>query len=61
MLVHQYGLLILRAVLCGFAGVAPRSTTVNLIELLSIIASKYPAETREWMNKVLFAVRIVLF
>ncbi|KAL4071677.1 armadillo-type protein [Scleroderma yunnanense] len=55
MLVHQYGLPILRAVLCGFAGVAPRSATVNLIELLSIIASKYPAETREWMNKVLFA------
>ena len=61
MLVHQCGLPILRAVLCGFAGVAPRSATVNLIELLSIIASKYPAETREWMNKVLFAVGVILF
>ncbi|KAI6014180.1 armadillo-type protein [Pisolithus marmoratus] len=54
-LVHQYGRPILRAVLCGFAGVAPRSATANLIELLSTIASKYPAETREWMNEILFA------
>ena len=61
MLVHQYGLPILRAVLCGFAGVAPRSATVNLIELLSTIASRYPAETREWMNEILFAVCVVLF
>ncbi|KAI6113429.1 armadillo-type protein [Pisolithus croceorrhizus] len=54
-LVHQYGQPILRAVLCGFAGVAPRSATANLIELLSTIASKHPAETREWMNEILFA------
>lgn len=54
-LVHQYGQPILRAVLSGFAGVAPRSATANLIELLSTIASKYPAETREWMNGILFA------
>ncbi|KIJ61703.1 hypothetical protein HYDPIDRAFT_115503 [Hydnomerulius pinastri MD-312] len=54
-LIQVHGRPILRAILCGFAGVAPRSATQNLIELLSMIASKYPAETREWMNDILFA------
>lgn len=52
----MHGRAILRAVLTGFAGVAPRSATQNLIELLSMIASKYPSETREWMNEILFTV-----
>jgi len=56
MLFQVHGRPILRAVLSGFAGVAPRSATQNLIELLSTIASKYPSETREWMNEILFAV-----
>ncbi|KAH7882096.1 armadillo-type protein, partial [Phlebopus sp. FC_14] len=55
MLIQMHGRPILRAILCGFAGVAPRSATVNLIELLSTIVSKHPAETREWMNDILFA------
>ncbi|KAF9237195.1 armadillo-type protein [Melanogaster broomeanus] len=54
-LIQMHGRPILCAILCGFAGVAPRSATQNLIELLAVIASKYPAETREWMNEILFA------
>lgn len=54
-LIQGHGRPILRAVLCGFAGVAPRSATQNLIELLSIVASKFPAETRTWMTDILFA------
>ncbi|KAH0833884.1 armadillo-type protein [Lanmaoa asiatica] len=53
-LFQMHGRPILRAVLTGFAGVAPRSATQNLIELLSMIVSKYPSETREWMNEILF-------
>lgn len=56
MLFQTHGRPILRAVLSGFAGVAPRSATQNLIELLSTIASKYPSETRGWMDEILFAV-----
>ncbi|OJA14801.1 hypothetical protein AZE42_11685 [Rhizopogon vesiculosus] len=55
MLIQAHGRPILRAILWGFAGVAPRSATQNLIELLSIVASKFPAETRTWMNEILFA------
>ncbi|KAG1744571.1 armadillo-type protein [Suillus paluster] len=54
-LIQGHGRPILQAILCGFAGVAPRSATQNLIELLSIVASKFPAETRTWMNDILFA------
>ncbi|KAF9228193.1 ARM repeat-containing protein [Gyrodon lividus] len=54
-LIQMHGRPILRAILWGFAGVAPRSATQNLIELLSMVASKYPAQTREWMNEILFA------
>jgi len=54
-LVQMHGRPILRAILCGFAGVAPRSATQNLIELLSMVASKYPAQTRDWMTEILFA------
>ena len=56
MLIQAHGRPILRAILCGFAGVAPRSATQNLIELLSVVAAKFPAETRTWMNDILFAV-----
>ncbi|KAF8835272.1 ARM repeat-containing protein [Paxillus ammoniavirescens] len=54
-LVQMHGRPILRAILCGFAGLAPRSATQNLIELLSMVASKYPAQTRDWMTEILFA------
>ncbi|KAH7927601.1 ARM repeat-containing protein [Leucogyrophana mollusca] len=54
-LIQVHGRPIMHAILCGFAGVAPRSAAPNLIELLSMVALKYPAETRAWMNDILFA------
>ncbi|KAG9308679.1 armadillo-type protein [Chiua virens] len=54
LLIQRHGRPILEAVLTGFAGVAPRSATLNLIELLSTFVSKYPSETRAWMNEILF-------
>ncbi|EGN94778.1 hypothetical protein SERLA73DRAFT_171188 [Serpula lacrymans var. lacrymans S7.3] len=55
MLIQAHGRPIMRAILCGFASVAPRSATVNLIELLMTLNSRHPAETRAWMNEILFA------
>ncbi|KAJ6620513.1 hypothetical protein B0H10DRAFT_2216019 [Mycena sp. CBHHK59/15] len=42
---HLHGRAIMRAVLCGFAGVAPRTTGPNLIELLT----RFPNECRVWI------------
>ena len=58
MLIRAHGWPILRAILCGFAGVVPRSAMQNLIELLSTVATKFPMETRTWMNDsdILFVV-----
>lgn len=47
----------MKAVLSGFAGSAPRSASQNLIELLSTLLNRYPAESRIWMSDVLYAVR----
>ena len=49
---------IMRAVLFGFAGVAPRSAMPNLTELLSTVVAKYPLESKQWMTDILFAVRL---
>ncbi|KAJ8585432.1 hypothetical protein M405DRAFT_409557 [Rhizopogon salebrosus TDB-379] len=54
-LIQAHGRPILRAILCGFAGVAPRSATQNPIELPSVVATKFPVEMRAWMNDILFA------
>jgi hypothetical protein len=56
-LVGVHGRAIMRAVLCGFAGVAPRSTTPNLIELLSALLTRFPDLCRVWIPEVLYAVR----
>ena len=48
----------MRAILAGFAGVAPRSATQNLIELLGTLVTKYPGESRIWMSEALFSVSI---
>lgn len=56
MLVQMHGRTIMGAVLSGFAGVAPRSAAPNLIELLSTLTQRFPAESRKWMTEVLFAV-----
>ena len=59
MLVRTHGRIIMGAVLNGFAGAAPRSATPNLIELLSTLTQRFPAESRQWMTEVLFAVGVV--
>ncbi|EIN05146.1 ARM repeat-containing protein [Punctularia strigosozonata HHB-11173 SS5] len=50
-----YGYAILRAILSGFAGLAPRSCTPNLIELLSTLLSRWPEQCRTWIPQILFA------
>lgn len=45
-----------RAVLGGFAGVAPRSVTPNLTELLSILLSRCTEECRVWVREILYSV-----
>ncbi|RPD63454.1 ARM repeat-containing protein [Lentinus tigrinus ALCF2SS1-6] len=52
---EAHGASIMRAILFGFAGVAPRSVAPNLIELLSTLTGKYPAESKRWMSGILFA------
>ncbi|THH20956.1 hypothetical protein EW146_g521 [Bondarzewia mesenterica] len=54
-LAQTHGPAIMRAVLAGFAGVAPRSAAPNLIEVLSTLVAKYPAESRAWMSQILFS------
>ncbi|KAI0076848.1 ARM repeat-containing protein [Panus rudis PR-1116 ss-1] len=53
--VQAHGRAILRAILSGFAGVAPRSAMPNLIELLSAMITRYPAESKAWMAEILYA------
>lgn len=67
-LVARHGRSLMRAVLQGFAGVAPRSVVPNLIEVLGTLMSR--AGTRvetndsgtasEWMKEVIFSVSIPL-
>lgn len=54
LLANRYGKAIMQAILSGFAGVAPRSASPNLIDLLSILLSRYPAESRGWIGEILF-------
>ncbi|KAI0369534.1 ARM repeat-containing protein [Pilatotrama ljubarskyi] len=54
-LAQTHGFLIMRAILFGFAGVAPRSAMPNLIELLSTMITRYPLESKQWMSEILFA------
>ena len=56
MLIQTHGRTLMGAILSGFAAVAPRSATPNLIELLSTLTQRFPAESRQWMTEVLFAV-----
>ena len=52
--VHGRG--IMQALLTGFAAVAPRSTTPNLVEVLSTLVSRYPVQSKAWMTDILFSV-----
>ncbi|KAJ7696961.1 hypothetical protein B0H17DRAFT_1177748 [Mycena rosella] len=40
-MIRAHGRAIMRAVLCGFAGAAPRSVTANLLELLGALVSRW--------------------
>ncbi|KAI0937932.1 hypothetical protein AcW1_002387 [Taiwanofungus camphoratus] len=55
MLAQIHGHSMMKALLNGFAGIAPRSATQNLIELLSILVTKFPAESKVWMTEILYA------
>lgn len=59
MLAEVHGPSIMRAILSGFAGNAPRTASPNLIELLSVLVTRYPVESRRWMLDVLHAVSTV--
>ncbi|KAL1943353.1 hypothetical protein VTO73DRAFT_4428 [Trametes versicolor] len=54
-LAQTHGFQIMRAILFGFAGVAPRSAMPNLIELLSTMITRYPLESKQWISDILFA------
>ena len=53
----DFGRGIMRGILCGLAGVAPRSVIQNLITLLVWLLTKVPGDSRIWARDVLFGVR----
>jgi len=59
--IEAHGRPLMLALLSGFAGTTPRSVAPNLIELLSTLLSRCPANTRSWMSDILFAVGHLLF
>lgn len=52
---QAHGRAIMHAVLAGFAVVAPRSTTPNIVEVLSTLVQRYPMQSKAWMEDVLYA------
>lgn len=46
----------MRGILCGLAGVAPRSVIQNLITLLVSLLTRVPGDSRIWARDVLFGV-----
>ena len=54
--IGAHGRPLMHALLCGFAGTAPRSVAPNLIELLSTLLFRCPAESRSWISDILYAV-----
>jgi hypothetical protein len=54
-LIQAHGREILRAVLAGLSGVSPRSSTQNLMELLSVMMSRCGDQCRVWIREILFA------
>ena len=45
---QTHGRAIMHAVLSGFASVAPRSATPNLVEVLSTLVTRYPLLSKTW-------------
>ncbi|KAI0087502.1 ARM repeat-containing protein [Irpex rosettiformis] len=52
---QKHGKNIMHAILSGFAAVAPRTATPNLIELLSTFITRYPIQSKEWINEILYS------
>lgn len=58
----KHGRALMRAVLQGFAGVAPRSAVPNLIEMLGTLVNRScgidggSGTAGEWMREILFSV-----
>ena len=53
----NFGRGIMHGILCGLAGVAPRSVIQNLITLLVWLLTRVPGDSRIWARDVLFGVR----
>ncbi|KAF9782538.1 armadillo-type protein [Thelephora terrestris] len=53
-LTSNFGRGIMRGILCGLAGVAPRSVIQNLITLLVSLLTRVPGDSRIWARDVLF-------
>lgn len=47
----------MRAVLAGLAGISPRSTTPNLVDLLSVLLLRCVTEAQGWLKNIMFDVR----
>ncbi|KAI0686931.1 ARM repeat-containing protein [Cytidiella melzeri] len=52
---QKHGKNIMHSILSGFAGVAPRTATPNLIELLSTMLTRFPLQSKEWINEILYS------
>lgn len=46
----------MRGILCGLAGIAPRSVIQNLITLLVWLLTRVPGDSRIWAHDILFGV-----
>ena len=53
---NNFGRGIMHGILCGLAGVAPRSVIQNLITLLVWLLTKVPGDSRAWAQDVIFGV-----
>ncbi|KAI9431177.1 ARM repeat-containing protein [Lactarius indigo] len=54
LLLDTHGHAIMRSLLVGFAGVAPKSAVPNLVELFSALVVKTPLESKRWILAVLY-------
>jgi len=53
-LLATHGRATMRALLVGFAGVAPKSAVPNLVELFSALVVKAPLESKQWILEILY-------
>ena len=60
LLLDTHGRATMRALLVGFAGVAPKSAVPNLVELFSALVVKTPLESKRWILEILYGVRVLL-